>query len=131
MAGKVNVRDDTLSGQTLDEFELQFSDDKIDVRELIRSRVYQEVSDYNAGTGTHFRGLVQPRDSRPDGQRFWMKQQRHIDWRDQFELALESFRAGRIIILVNDVQVESLDHQLDLTANTSVSFLKLVPLVGG
>lgn len=131
MSGKVIVRDDTLSGQTLDEFELQFSNDKIDVRELIRSRVYQEVSEYNSGTGTHFRGLVQPQDSQPDGQRFRMKERRQIDWREQFERALDSFQVGRVIILVNDKQVESLDQQLDLTEDATVSFLKLVPLVGG
>lgn len=131
MSGKVIVRDDTLSGQTLDEFELQFSNDKIDVRELIRSRVYQEVSEYNAGTGTHFRGLVQPQDSQTDGQRFRMKERRQIDWREQFERALDSFQVGRVIILVNDKQVESLDQQLDLTEDATVSFLKLVPLVGG
>jgi hypothetical protein len=131
MASTVTVRDDTLTGQTLHEFELELANEQIDVRELIRSRVYQEVQDYNSGTGSHFRGLVQPEGSQQEGHLFKLSKRRQLDWNEQFEHALESFKAGRVIILVNDVQVESLDEKLDLSGGATVSFLKLVPLVGG
>jgi hypothetical protein len=131
MAAKLLVRDDTLSGQTLHEFELEFESDNVDVRELIRSRVYQEVRDYNAGTGAHFRGLVQPKDSEADGQVFKLPKQRKLDWKEQFEQALAAFEAGRVLIIVNDKQVESLQDRVDVGSGSQVSFLKLVPLVGG
>ena len=62
---------------------------------------------------------------------------RDIDWKAQFEAACEAFRSNRVLILVDDRQVERLDQTIDLrpaTAKqsaTSVTFLKLTPLVGG
>jgi hypothetical protein len=45
--------------------------------------------------------------------------------------ALSAFAAGRIILLVDDRQVEGLETRIGLTETTEVTFLQLVPLVGG
>jgi hypothetical protein len=39
---------------------LDFLDETVSLRELIRQRIYQEVIEYNARLTGHFRGLVQP-----------------------------------------------------------------------
>ena len=61
------IRDETLSGEPSREWVLDVPTETMTVRELIRSRVYQEVQDYNLNTnvqrGAVFQGLVQPDDA--------------------------------------------------------------------
>lgn len=45
--------------------------------------------------------------------------------------ALHAFEVGSYIILVNGQQVEHLDEELTFSSNTKVTFLRLMPLVGG
>jgi hypothetical protein len=49
----------------------------------------------------------------------------------QYEKALEAFVGNGFIVLVDNRQVENLDDEIALHPETSVTFLKLVPLVGG
>ena len=52
------IRDEEPSGKAIREFELELPSKKIDVRELIRSRVFQEVKDFNARQAIQFNGMV-------------------------------------------------------------------------
>ena len=47
MTVAISIRDETTSGKVLHEWSLDVLTERITVRELIRSRVYQEVQDYN------------------------------------------------------------------------------------
>ena len=49
----------------------------------------------------------------------------------QYERALQAFARNGFFVLVGDRQVEDLDEDLELEADTEVSFVKLVALVGG
>ena len=131
MATTVTVRDESTSGKMLNEFVLDLLTEHISVRELIRSRVYQEVQDYNRRLPESVRGLVQPNDSEETVDGFKLKKPRQIEWKAQFDRALEAFESNRVLILVNDRQVESLDEKIVVGPNTSISFLKLTMLVGG
>jgi hypothetical protein len=131
MAMTLIVRDETTGGQVAHELSLEFLTERIDVRELIRSRVYQEVQDFNRECRGEFRGLVQPTDAEQTLNGFRLKKPRQIDWKQQFEKATEAFDAGRILILVNDKQMTSLEDEIELTPDTDVAFLRLMPLVGG
>ena len=46
-------------------------------------------------------------------------------------VAVEAFSRNGFVVLVDDRQVESLDAVLDVSRRTEITFLKLVPLVGG
>ena len=131
MAATLTVRDETTAGQTLHEFALELLTECITIRELIRSRVYQEVQDYNLRQPERFRGLVQPADAEQTLNGFKLNQPRQIDWRKQYEMAVEAFEVNRFLILVDDRQAESLDEEIVIGPETRVSFLKLTPLVGG
>jgi hypothetical protein len=131
MATTVTVRDESTSGTTLHEFVLDLLVERITVRELIRSRVYQEVQDYNRRLPERFKGLVQPTDAEVTLNGFKLNKTRQIDWKAQFEKALEAFEANRVLILVDDRQVESLDEEIVVQPQTKVSFLRLTMLVGG
>jgi hypothetical protein len=131
MSGTLTIRDETLSGEPIHEWELEVGAEKITVRELIRSRVYQEVQDYNIKQGQVYHGLVQPDDAEKTLNGWKLKKPRMLDWKRQFERALEGFENNRILILVNDRQAESLDEEFTIETGTNVTFLRLTPLVGG
>jgi len=112
-------------------FVLDFLTERITVRELIRSRVYQEVKDYNTSQPEYFRGLVQPTDTEKTLNGYKFRQLRQIDWEKQFEKAIAAFEGNGFVILVDDQQVTELEEEIVVAPETSVTFLKLVPLVGG
>jgi hypothetical protein len=112
-------------------FTLGFPTERITARELIRERVRTEVEDYNASRPEYFRGLVQPTDAERTLNGFKLRQLRALDWEEQYERAIEAFERNRFILLLDDRQVEDLDRTIVIEPETSVTFLKLVPLVGG
>jgi hypothetical protein len=136
MAVTLMVRDETTAGQVYDERPLEFPTERITVRELIRERVYQEVQDFNRKSDEPiFRGLVQPTEAeralnrKPNEYR--LKSHRPIEWKPQFERAIEAFERNGYFILIDDKQADSLDQELVIGHGTTVSFVKLTPLVGG
>jgi hypothetical protein len=131
MGTVVTVIDANSSGGKTNELTLEFLDERVTVRELIRSRVYQEVSEYNAAMPGHFRGLVQPLEAERVLNGYRLREHRTIDWEAQYTRALEAFRSNGFLILVDDRQVEDLDEEILLRHDSTISFLKLVPLVGG
>ena len=131
MATTLLLRDETTSGQVLNEWSLECLTERITVRELIRSRVYQEVQDYNLKRPEFFRGLVQPTDAEVSLNGFKLKKPRLLDWKPQFEKAVAAFEANQILILINEHQADSLNEEIEIKSDTQVSFLRLTLLVGG
>ena len=132
------IRDETTLGRTGEAQALEFATERISVRELIRGRVYQEVREYNARRALKAAMLVPAAegevvptaterllngDPRPARQR--------LDWEQQYARALRAFERGAYLILVDDRQVEGLDEEIALEADTQIAFLRLVPLAGG
>ena len=128
---RLNIRDSNTLGNDGPVFVLDFLTERITVRELIRSRVYQEVKDYNTQQPNHFQGLVQPTDAEQTLNGYKLRKPRQIDWEKQFEMAIAAFQSNGFIILVDDEQVTELDEDITIASETEVTFLKLVPLVGG
>jgi hypothetical protein len=131
MSVTLTIYDETLTGEKTPRLTLNFAVQRITVRDLIRDRVYQEVRDYNQLQPEYFRGLVQPTDSEQVLNGYKMPQPRLIDWEKQYKKALQAFERNGFIILVNDLQVEDLDEEIELTEDLPISFLRLIPLVGG
>lgn len=131
MSITLSIRDETATGNFISEQIIEFLTERITVRELIRSRVYQEVKDYNANKGKPFMGLIQPGEVETDLNGIKKRKIKDVDWKRHFELALEAFACNRIIVLVDDRQCEKLSEEIVLRSDTQVTFLKLVPLVGG
>ena len=131
MPTTLTIKDATASGKTTGETVIEFLTEHITVRELIRSRVYQEVQDFNRRQPEHFRGLVQPTDAEQTLNGYKLKERREINWTTQFEKACDAFERNGFVILVDDQQVDDLDQPVILSPGTQVSFVKLTPLVGG
>jgi hypothetical protein len=133
MHTQVTVRDELAFrlGRPPVEFVVGFPSDHLTVRELIRARIEQEVAAYNDRQGEYFQGLVQPAAAELTLNGYRMPRQRRIDLEEQVERALIAFLGNGFLILIDDRQVEQLDDVVLLGPATVVTFLKLVPLVGG
>jgi hypothetical protein len=131
MATAVTIVDEWTPGGARNEWALELLTEKVTAREIIRSRVYQEVTEYNArATGT-FQGLGQPTDAERVLNGFRVREGRKIDWEAQLERAIRAFQSNGIILLVDDRQLTELDEEVVVQPGTSVTFLRLLPLVGG
>jgi hypothetical protein len=134
MAGTLTIRDETafnFGGAFEEGFTLDLPSERITLRELIRTRVYQEVRDHNLNRPEYFRGLVQPTDAERTLNGFRVQQRRRIDPEKQFERAIESFQRNGFFVLVDGLQVDELEGEIGIGSETTVTFLKLVALVGG
>lgn len=131
----ITIHDQSMSGESTNELAVDILTEQITVRELIRSRVYQEVQDFNrkqeAGVADRYHGLVQPTDAEITVNGFKLRSPTPIDWKMQFEKACEAFQRNGIFILIDNHQPMELDEQITLTARSTVNFVRLVPLVGG
>jgi hypothetical protein len=105
---RVTVRDGTTAGETLAALEVQLDTERVTVAELIRARVHQEVRAHNAAPSAGF-----------------------IDAERQTDVALRAFERGQMLLLVDDRQIDGLEHEVTLRPGSTVTFLKLVPLAGG
>jgi hypothetical protein len=104
----VSFIDETTSGERQAAWHLEIFEETLPLREVIRRRVFQEVAEHNAAGA----GLPQ-------------------EPAEQVVRALESFERNGFVVLVGDRQIEDLDAVVDLRMGTEITFLKLVPLVGG
>ncbi len=127
----ITLYDETTLGEKSPGLTLEIPTQRITARELIRQRIDREVDDYHQNQSQPFQGLVQPSDSERLLNGYKLRTARKIDRVKQLELAISAFAQNGFILLVNDVQVEDLDVELELDDDSFVSFLKLIPLVGG
>lgn len=131
MPATLTIHDETTSGQKTNTFTLDCLTEHLTVRDLIRARIYQEVQDYNLKEPEYFRGLVEPTNAEKVLNGYKLKARRKIDWQEQYQRALEAFDRNGFFVLVGNRQAESLDQEFEVKVDTEVSFVKLVPLVGG
>ena len=129
MAVSLTILDETTGGDRHSAGAFQFETATTTLRDLIRLRVQQEVERFNLSPSPVFRGLVQPEETERilNG----VRERRPIDWEKQFERAIRAFAGNSLVVLVDGRQIVELDESIHLTPQTEVTFLKLVPLVGG
>ncbi|MEV4410322.1 hypothetical protein [Catellatospora sp. NPDC049609] len=127
----LTIVDETTAGERGTAWHLEIFEERMSLREIIRRRVFQEVAEHNAAGAEVFHGLVQPGDTERTLNGLRMKAHRRVDAEQQFARAVEAFSRNGFVVLVDDRQVEELDTELQLGRGTEITFLKLVPLVGG
>lgn len=131
MAVSVTVHDQSSTGRVSGAVTLSDVPAASTLRDLIRTRVREEVASYNAGPKPVFEGLVMPEGATLALGGFAMPRPRPIDWERHADQAIESFGRNGFFVLVDDRQVTDLDEELALTADSDVRFVRLVALVGG
>ena len=131
MSLTLTVVDQTTTGTPTNSIELPDIASRTSLRELIRLRVREEVARHNASEQLVFSGLIQPTDTEATLNGYRFRTRRTIDWERQADVAVEAFETNGFFVLVDDEQVTDLDAELDLSAETEIAFVRLVPLVGG
>jgi hypothetical protein len=132
----LSIRDETPTGRSLHELSLDFLSERITVRELIRERVHHEVKEFNRRQHDKaFHGLVQPVNAEQvlNGRRteYRLKEHRPIDWEEQFARAVDGFTRNSFFVLIDNQQADGIGQEFVIGPSTKVTFVKLVPLVGG
>jgi len=62
---------------------------------------------------------------------FKVRRGKDVDWKKQYDAAVKGFESNAILILVDERQAEGLEEEIEIKADTRVTFLKLTPLMGG
>jgi hypothetical protein len=94
--------DETTAGARDTAFALDVPGGSLPLRDVIRARIHEEVA----------RGLK-------------------VDAEAQCEAAFQAFARNGFLVLVGDRQITDLDEPVTGQADVEVTFLKLIPLVGG
>ena len=113
---------------------LEVSDlpDRISARELVRTRVREEVARYNLDRSAPYQGLVVPTTAEQRINTGTRSAERPaVDWEEQADLAEQAFGKQRFVLIVGERQVESLEESIDLTGEPEIVFVQLIPLAGG
>ena len=89
---------------------------KLTARELIRERVVHEVWQHNDAPGEPFVGLIKLSDDE-------LTLNGVLNPARQVARAFESFHKNGFALIVDGIQVESLDQELDLAPDSHITFL--------
>jgi hypothetical protein len=127
----ISITDELLNGTITNEFTIQFKSDQVTVEHIIAERVRIEVENYNEKLPTYFNGLVEPLEAEKSLNGYKLKKNQKIDVEKQIYVALDAFQKNGFFVLIDHLQVENLNETIQLKSSTSISFLKLTPLVGG
>ncbi|MEZ4523563.1 MAG: hypothetical protein R3A46_18250 [Thermomicrobiales bacterium] len=128
---QLTVFDETTTGERRAGPTLDFLTERVTARELIRSRVYQEVTEHNARQQMGKPRLVEPAPEERSLNGEGRATGKRVDWERQFELALRAFEGNGFLLFAGDRQLLDLDEEIEVQPETDVTFLRLVPLVGG
>lgn len=132
MALALTLFDETTSGNTLGKCELTLVSQRMTLRELLAERIRTEVERFNQQRNQEiFQGFVQPSDAEKALNGYKLRKPRSISFEKQMALAVRAFETNGFFVLLNDQQISGLEEMLTLDANSKISFIKLVPLVGG
>ena len=126
----LRVRDVSMRGDVLFEYELPMPSRVVTLRELIERRVRAQVEDYVAGGAAARAALFEVDEverilNAHGASPATLDAERHVT------RALAGFEGNAYVVIVNGVQVCSLDAPLPADAGTDVRFMRLVPLAGG
>ncbi|WP_430815531.1 hypothetical protein [Carboxylicivirga sp. RSCT41] len=127
----LTITDETFTGEVIHKQEIEFETEVVTVQEIIEKRVIQEVEKYNSKAHDKFKGLVEPTQTEKTLNARQPKQRKLVDSEKQVYVALDAFKKNGFFVLVDNLQVDSLEQQVQLKAQTIVSFVKLTPLIGG
>lgn len=125
------IKDETFAGKILNEITLQFQSETVTVKDIITNRVTQEVQNYNQKLTGFFNGLVEPNHAEKTLNGYKLKPKKTIDAEKQVYIALEAFLKNGYFVLIDNLQSEMLEQEVLLSKSTTVSFVKLTPLIGG
>ena len=128
---KILIKDETPGGETQNSFPIEIKQEYLTVKELIKIRIFEEVKRYNEKLPEYFSSLVQPTNSEVTLNGYKMIEKKKVDPEVQFYHALDAFMKNGFFLILNNVQISSLEEKIKIQDNMELNFVKLTPLVGG
>jgi hypothetical protein len=130
MATLVLVEDKVAGSKQAKKYQLELPSERLTVRELITLFVADQVDRFNE-TPVDRSSRHQSEEERILNPLRPTKHTQRRDCEAECQRALVAFGANSIFLLIDGNQVSDLDEVITIKPSTSVSFLRLVPLVGG
>ena len=127
----LTIKDETATGAVTNEVQVSLAHELTTVKDIIEARVRAEVGAYNSKDAEYFRGLVQPSDAEATLNGYKLRKRRQLDADQQCRIALEAFERNGYFVLIDNIQATTPDQMVVVNPSTTVSFIKLTPLVGG
>jgi hypothetical protein len=130
MSLTISIFDESNGGPRRDRGAIEWPTASITLREIIRTRVQNEVEIYNQQGHTRFQGLIQPEEA----ERLLNGVRPSIcvmNADEQYAKAIATFERQGFVVLIGERQIHDLDEPLEIQPQAEVTFLRLVPLIGG
>ena len=118
---KLLIKDETFTGDILNQIEIEVANELTTVKDIIASRVTAEVERYNNKSTEYFQGLIQPSETEKTLNGYKFKKKRLVDAEKQVYVALNQFQNNGYFVLIDDIQAESLDQEILVGKDTQVS----------
>jgi hypothetical protein len=134
MAFSITFKDETLTGRLIQEISVPVVSETLALREIIMMRVEEEIKRREDEKHERFQALVIELDEKErvlNGVRESRKSGEMPDPEAHGYRALRAFQQNAFFVLIDDVQVDNLEAQVVVRDNTTVTFVKTTPLVGG
>lgn len=125
------IYDELLNGTITNQVEIALDTDSLTVRELITKRVSVEIDNYNKRLPEYFNGLIEPKEAERTLNGYKLKPKQLIDVEKQVYIALDAFQKNGFFVLVDNEQLDELEHHVVFKSTSKISFVKLTPLIGG
>lgn len=123
---------DWIPGESSQIFQIVSINPVLTASELIELRVRQDVAEFNRQKPWTFSSLV--RASRTEeilNVRPNKGKRRRVNADILVASALEGFKSKAFLLFVDEMQIEDLNTIIDLSREPKITFIRLVPLVGG
>jgi hypothetical protein len=112
--------------------DISLATERVTAGELIRRRVEIEIASRSEPTPKAMASFHHKDEVRLNPERTHQHPRaKTLQPAEQITRALDQFSAGKILLLVDGRQIEGVDTRVVLAKDSEITFLRLVPLVGG
>ncbi len=123
MSITITVKNELLQGGAQPSWPLEIHEECSTLREIIRCRIYQDVSEYHARKRVRELCLIPPTTCQSQSET-GTEDRPLLDWQRHYKQAIKAFEKRSYIVIVDNKQVTQLDSQVQLTSESSVTFFK-------
>ena len=138
MVATITFKDETLTGNLIQEMSISVQSETLTLREIIMLRVEEEIKRQTDEKHKRFLTALSDLSEHErllNGPKWTEKSPEKLPTMPDPEAhgyrALEAFKRNGYFVLVDDHQIEDLEAVVQLHAQTNISFVKMTPLVGG
>lgn len=125
----ITVSEKVTGGPARNEFTMDVPVHRLTVRDLIRNCVNYQAELVNSGKNKS--PFFAPAPIEEEINATAENKARKVDGDKQFHIACEAFSSKKVLLLLDGSQETELEKEIVIGPDTRITFLQLVPLVGG